>query len=60
MLKRKTERKNLLHDKERTLGPGTSTALKTDCTTMLYNPLYLEKRSPFAGARPVEALFSLF
>jgi len=47
MLKRKTGRKNLIHDKERNLGPGTSSALKTDCTSIPYNPLYLgKKRSP--------------
>lgn len=38
MWKRKTGRKNLIRKKERNLGPGTSTALKTDCTSFPYNP----------------------
>lgn len=43
--KRETDRKNLIHNKEGTLGPCTSTALNT-VTTVLYNPLYLEKEAP--------------
>lgn len=39
--KRKTEMKDLIHNKE--LGPGASTALNADCTTIPYNLLYLEK-----------------
>lgn len=46
MLKRKTGRKNMIHNKKETLGPGTSTALKTDCATIPHNPLYLEKEAP--------------